>query len=134
MATSDYLEQVIIDYFLNSNGEFSTTSPANVYVALYTAAPSDSGGGTEVSGGSYARVDTGAFTAMTGITDGQTENTTEIAFTQATASWGEVTSIGLHDHISAGNLLYHGTLTANKTVDIDDTFKIAAGDLVITLT
>ena len=134
MATSDYLEQRIIDFVLNSNGEFTFTSPTNVYIALFTAAPSDSGGGTECSGTNYARVDSGAFSTMTGVTDGHTSNTTEIAFAQAgSGGWGTVSHIGLFDASTVGNLLYHGELTASKTVDANDTFKIAIGDLDLTL-
>ena len=51
-AMSDYLEQEVIDHLLRT-GTFG--KPAGIFVALFTAAPSDSGGGTEVSGGSYAR-------------------------------------------------------------------------------
>ena len=134
MAASDYLEQHIIDFVLNSNAEFTFTSPANVYIALFTAAPSDSGGGTECTGTNYARVDSGSFSTMTGITTGLTSNLAEIAFAQAGAGgWGTVTHIGLFDALTVGNLLYHGILTASKVVDENDTFKIAIGDLDITL-
>ena len=71
---------------------------------------------------------------MTGVTDGHTSNNAEIAFAQAGAGgWGLVTAIGLFDAATAGNLLYHGSLTADKQVDENDTFKIAAADLDITL-
>lgn len=129
-AMSDYLEQKILETVLN-NAAFP--SIATTYVSLHTADVTDAGTGTEVSGGSYARVDCGAFTSMTAITDGQTENSAEIAFVQASASWGVVTHIGLWDAVSGGNLLLHGALTASKTVDSGDTFKIAAGDLIVTL-
>lgn len=134
MATSDYLEQRIVDFVLNSNAEFTFTSPTNVYVALFTADPSDAGGGTEVSGVDYARVDSGSFSTMTGVTTGITSNLAEIAFAQAGAGgWGTVTAVGLFDASTAGNLLYHGGLTVDKLVDANDTFKIAIGDLEITL-
>ena len=134
MAASDYLEQRVIDFVLNSNAEFTFTSPANAYIALFTAAPSDSGGGTECTGTNYARVDSGSFSTMTGITTGLTSNLAEIAFAQAGAGgWGTVTHIGLFDALTVGNLLYHGILTASKVVDENDTFKIAIGDLDITL-
>lgn len=47
MSKSDYLENKLLDHQL---GKTSYTMPT-VYVGLFTAAPSDSGGGTEVSGG-----------------------------------------------------------------------------------
>ena len=68
-----------------------------VYVALFTAAPSDAGGGTEVTGGSYAR-ELAGLSEATG-SGGTTSNAAEIAFTQATASWGTVTHIALMGYL-----------------------------------
>ena len=51
-ALSDYAEKLLLDWLMTSG---SATRPTAWYVALYTAAPSDSGGGTEVSTGGYAR-------------------------------------------------------------------------------
>ena len=136
MAASDYLEQRVIGFVLNANTEFTWATTASVYLALYTTAPSDSGGGVEITGvGNYTRKTlTGAFNSMTGVTDGITENTAEIAFPQATgANWGLITAIGIFDAATTGNLLYHGSLDVDKQVDINDTFKIAIGDLTITL-
>ncbi len=134
MATSDYLEQRLIDMVINSGAEFSFAAPANVYIALFTAAPSDAGGGTEVSGTNYVRVDSGAFDAMTGVTDGHSQNSAEIAFAQAgSGGWGLVTAVGMFDASTGGNLLYHASLTADKQIDENDTFKVATGDFNITL-
>ena len=54
---SDFLETKVLDHVF---GGTAYTAPTTLYVALYTAAPTDSGGGTEVSGGAYAR-QTAAF-------------------------------------------------------------------------
>ena len=51
-ALSDYLENKLIDHVFRGT---AYTAPGTVYVALFTSACSDSAGGTEVSGGSYAR-------------------------------------------------------------------------------
>ena len=50
MAFSDYLEDKVLDHVFGGNAYCSST----LYVALFTVAPSDTGGGTEVSGGAYA--------------------------------------------------------------------------------
>lgn len=121
---SNYLENKLIDHFL---GTTSFTAPAAVYVALYTVAPSDAGGGTEVTGGSYAR-QTAAFTASA---SGATSNNANIDFTNMPAA--TVVAIGIHDNVSAGNLLLWGTLTTNKTTDAGDTLRIATGDLDISI-
>lgn len=121
---SNYLENKLIDHFL---GTTSYTMPTPVYVALYTVTPSDTGGGTEVTGGSYAR-QTAAFTASSG---GATSNSGNIDFTNMPAA--TVVAIGIHDALTSGNLLLWGTLTSNKTTDAGDTLRIATGDLDISI-
>jgi len=121
---SNYLENKLLDHFL---GTTSFTMPAAVYVGLYSAAPGDAGGGTEVSGGSYAR-QSAAFTAAA---SGATSNSANIDFTGMPAV--TVVAIGIHDASTAGNLLLWGTLTTNKTTDAGDTLRIATGDLDITI-
>lgn len=123
---SDYMEDRIVNFMRN----VAVTGHAAVYVALYTAAPSDSGGGTEVSGGSYARELAGLSAPSPA---GVSANAADITFTTATANWGTVTHVGLFDAITAGNLLMWSALDASKTVNSGDTFKINAGDLDVTI-
>jgi len=47
-SISDYYENKIIDHMLRGQ---AFTPPSTIYLALYTVAPTDAGGGTEVSGG-----------------------------------------------------------------------------------
>lgn len=121
---SNYLEDKLIDHFL---GTTTYTKPAAVYVALYTVAPSDTGGGTQVTGGSYAR-QVATFTASSG---GTTSNTANIDFAGMPAA--TTVAIGIFDALTAGNLLLYGTLTTNKTTDAGDTLRIATGDLDISI-
>ena len=136
-AMSDDLEQKLLDFLLNAGGNLTLgTAPTSVYLALFpTATPvTDANGGTELAvENGYARATlTGAFDTMVANTSGFTQNTGEISFSQCTGSnWGEVTTIGIYDASTAGNLMFHGSLTTAKTVNVNDTFKIAAGDLVI---
>lgn len=99
----------------------------NLHVGLYTAAPSDSGGGTEVSGGSYARVSTTGAT-WNAASNGVCDNASVITFPTATADWGTVVAAGRFDAASAGNLWDYGNLTTNKTVQNGDTASFAAGE------
>ena len=125
MSFSDYLETKVLDHVF---GGTAYTAPATLYVALFTAAPSDSGGGTEVSGGAYAR-QTIAFT-----TSGDTtSNTAAVEFPTATANYGLVTHVGIYDASTAGNLMAWAALTSSKTIETGDVFRIPAGDLDITL-
>jgi len=121
---SDYLENKLIDHFL---GTTTFTKPSAVYVALFTVAPNDAGGGTEVTGGSYAR-QTATFTAAS---SGATSNDSNIDFVNMPAA--TTVAIGIYDNLTSGNLLLWGTLTANKTTDAGDTLRIATGDLDISI-
>ena len=123
---SNYLENAVINAVLRNT---SYTSPTTVYVGLYTTDPTDADTGTEVSGGSYARV-SAAFDAPS---NGVTQNTADLTFPTATASWGTVTHIGLHDASSGGNLLFHTALDTSKAIDSGDIFKITTGNLTVTL-
>ena len=102
-----------------------------VYVALFTAAPSDAGGGTEVSGGSYARELAGLSEAAG--SGGATSNAADIPFTTATGDWGTVTHVALMDAVTAGNMIMWSALDASKTVNNGDTFKINATELDVTV-
>jgi hypothetical protein len=130
---SDYLEDNIVKHIFRTG---SYTKPTTLAVALFTAAPSDSGGGTEVSGGSYARVSVNpldANWAATSGTNGQTSNVADINFGTATANWGTITHFAIFDATSAGNLIVWGALSASKTVNNGDAFKIPAGSLTVTV-
>jgi hypothetical protein len=121
---TNYLENKLLDHFL---GTTSYTMPSPVYVALFTAAPGDAGGGTEVTGGSYAR-QTAAFSAAS---SGATSNSANIDFTGMPAA--TTVAIAIFDASTSGNMLVHGTLTTNKTTDAGDTLRIATGDLDISI-
>lgn len=123
---SNYLENALINATLRAT---TFTSPAAVYVGLHTADPTDAGSGTEVSGGSYARK-SATFGAPA---NGVSATTADVTFDQATGSWGTITHIGIWDALSTGNLLYHTPLDASKTIDTGDIFKIASGNLTVTL-
>ena len=123
---SNYLENALINATLRNT---SYTSPAAVYIGLYTSDPTDANTGTEVSGGSYTRT----AVTMGSPTDGVSTNTAAVEFPQASGSWGTVGWIGILDATSSGNLLYHTPLDASKTISSGDIFKIAIGGLSVTL-
>jgi len=147
-AFSNFLENKLIDWLFRAQAIGITgasaaagTGPSTLYAGLYTSAPSDAGGGTEVSGGSYARVaitsslsnwagtQAAASTTVSSGTSGTTSNNGSVTFPVPTANWGTITSFGIFDAATGGNLLIYGTLTTSKTVNNGDaapTFPAAA--------
>ncbi len=123
---SNYLEQALINATLRNT---TYTSPATVYVGLYTSDPGEGNTGTEVSGTSYARQSV-TFGAPS---NGVSTNSAAVEFPQAGGSWGTVSHIGILDASTSGNLLYYTALDASKTIDTGDVFRIAIGSLSVTL-
>jgi hypothetical protein len=141
-AFTDFAENKLIDWFFRAQAigitgatAAAATGPATLYVALFTANPTDTGGGTEVTGGSYARVavtssltawaatqstnPTPTNTASTG-TSGTTFNSAVVTFPAPTANWGTITGFAVFDATTAGNPLFYSALTTSKTVNNGD--------------
>lgn len=125
-ALTDYLENAILNHTLRN---VPYTAPAAVYVGLFTAAPGETGGGTEVSGGGYTRVQA-TFGAPS---NGACSNSAEVLFPKATASWGTVTHFAIFDAATAGNMLYYGALAVAQTVNVDTTVTFEIGTLTVSL-
>jgi hypothetical protein len=125
MSFSNYLENKVLGHVF---GAVSYTAPATIYVGLYTSDPGETGAGTEVSGGSYARQSV-AFT----VTGNLASNTSAVEFPTATGSWGTVTYAAVSDALTGGNILGSAALAASKVVTSGDVLRIPAGDLDISL-
>ena len=139
---TNYLEDKIINHLFGdatgTSGADHYTAPTTWYVGLQTASPSDSAGGTEVSGGGYARQSVAWTLTSGGVA--QASNTSAITFPTATTDWGTVTHAGIYDAATSGNLVAYETLTkadfstANpKTVNTGDIMKLDSANIKLTL-
>jgi hypothetical protein len=140
-ALTDFLENKLLDWFFRAQAIGVTgasagagTGPTTLYVGLLTAAPSDTGGGTEVTttSSAYARVGVtsgltawlstqGNTSASTG-SNGTISNAAAVTFPTPSGSnnWGVITHFALFDAASSGNMLIWAALTTPKTVNIGD--------------
>lgn len=125
---SDYSEDLVLDWLLTNA---AATRPTSWYVALYTVAPTDSGGGTEVSGGSYAR--TAVTFTVSGTSPTLATNSAAVEFPTASGSWGTIVAMGVMDASTSGNLLAWADLTASKTIGTGDVLRFNTGEIDVTL-
>lgn len=130
MSKSNYLENALLSHELGHN---AYTRPATHYFALYTSAPDDAGGGTEVSGNAYQRKAMPNDGSLWSIpAGGQSRNAVAVQFVEPTgAGWGTITHFGIFDAASGGNLLRHGALTTPKSIPTGSTAFFPVGSLVI---
>ena len=125
MSFSDTFETTVLTWSFTTS---SATRPTEWHIALYTASPSDPGGGTEVSGVGYARQ------AVTFTVSGNTaSNNAAIEWPVATSAYGTVTDVGVFDASTGGNLIAYAALTTSKAIDTGDVFRLPSGDLDVTL-
>lgn len=128
---TDYTENLVLTWLL-TNG--SATRPTAWFVGLFTAAPSDTGGGTEVSGSGYARKATGTMT-ISGTSPTTATNAAAIEFDAASGgNWGSIGWAAIFDASTGGNMIAWAALSTARTINDGDVLRIPAGDLDITLT
>lgn len=129
MSFTNYTENAVLGHVFGS----TTFTKPSLFVGLFTAAPGETAGGTELStvGTAYAR-QAAAFT-VSGTAPTQATNTSAIEFPTATSAWGTITHAAIFDAASGGNMIAYATLTASKTIASGDVFRVPASNLTVTL-
>ena len=140
---SNFLENALINHVFSTAGAEHEYARPTLYIALCTVTVTEAMTGSNITeagavgeygtdNGAYARVICQTWDIASG-TDGDTENTVEVEFPTATASWGTILDFAICDASTAGNMLAFGTLSTSKSVALGDTPKFAVGDLDVTL-
>ena len=124
---TNYAETNLVDHLM---GTTAYTMPTAVWLGLFTAAPSDTGGGTEASGGAYARQEI-EFNAASSP-GGQATNANTETFTASGAGWGTITHVALFDAVTSGNMLAWTAVT-NVTINDGDSLEYDPADITFTL-
>jgi hypothetical protein len=126
---TDYTENLALTYLFTTG---AVTRPTAWFIGLFTAAPSDTGGGTEVTGNGYSRVSAGTISGSSTVTT--FTNAAAIEFGAATGgNWGTIGWAGIYSASTGGTLLAWAPLTTSKTINDGDIFRIPASSLSITL-
>jgi hypothetical protein len=111
----------------------ATQTAQTTYLALFTATPNDTGGGTEVTtAGSNGY---GRQSVTWGAPSGDpasAANTNAITFGPFTSDLGNVTHLALFDASTAGTMLYYWDATAAKDPANGDSITVAIGALTMT--
>ena len=123
---TNYLEDKLLDHVLRN---VTYTSPTTCFLGLFTAAPTDTTSGTEVSGNSYARQPL----TVTAASDGVVTSSGDVTFPQATGNWGTISHVGILDALTSGNLLMYTPLNTAKTIETGDILKVSSGNLTVVL-
>jgi len=113
----------------------SYTAPANIYIALCTANPTEDGTGAAMNevadANGYTRIEITFNTAATR----KVIQTAEVTFPQATGSWGTITHYAILDSTAhgVGNMLGFGSFTSSFTPVSGNSPKIPINEVEISI-
>ena len=127
-AFGNYLEDAITGWI---NGTTMPAAPTNTYVQLFNGNPTDTGtGGTALL--SRVAVAAGGWTRGTGGA-GTLTNTDPITITSSSGSAVTADYFAVFDAATGTNVLFHGALSASKSIAIGDEVKFNASQLTLTV-
>lgn len=119
-------EILVLDALCGNGADIASTS---MWVALFTAAPSDASGGTEATGGNYGRKSSGAWTSATALV----ANAATVTFATCTSTVGSVTHFALMTDSATGYMVGWATLSAARDLATNDVAAFEVGSLTISL-
>lgn len=129
---TNYLKNKIQDYLFSG---VAFTPPTIYYIALSKTLPiADGTGVTEPSGGGYSRIAISKGTTyFTTSADGVVKNKTSLLSAESTTAWGSIPYYAIYDALTGGNLLYGGTFTNTRNIDIEMQLVIEANGITFGL-
>jgi len=128
MSFSNDAEGKVLDHIF----KLAAYTQPTLYVGVSTADPTDAGTGVaEPTGNAYARVATTA--ASWERTAAEVSNAAQLAFPEATGTWGSLTHFAVFDAATAGNIVFYGALTTAKAIAANETLRFPIGNLTFTL-
>lgn len=126
-ALSDHAENLLMDWLMTGG---AATRPTAWYVGLHTGSPGDDdSGANEITGNGYSR----QAIAVGAASGGTTSNDANITFTASGGDWGTISHISVYDADTNGNLLWHGAMSASKTIADGDTLQFNTGNIDLTI-
>ena len=116
-------------------GGTAYTPIATMYFSLSTTPYAiDGTGGTEPSGGAYARVAlVNDKTNWTTASNASLTNSAAVTFAESTASWGTVVAVGIFDALTSGTLWFYDTLTPSRSIASATTVLFAIGAITVSM-
>lgn len=126
---SNYAENATVNHWLRNS---ATSSPATVYLALFTAvSDAEAGTGTECAATGYARQ---AIT-FGAPSNGVTTNSGAVTFGPLTGSIANITHVGIFDALTSGNAISILKAPTGGTISYSsgDSIQFAIGNLSFTV-
>ena len=127
-AFTDYTENKVLDHLI---GPTAFTKPT-LFLALYTAAPTDAAGGTEVSTTNWTNY-TRKSVAFAAASSGSCSNSAVVDFGTVAGAGATITHWAIFDAATAGNMLVRGDFGTSHTASTGNQVTVPAGAITVSL-
>lgn len=124
MSLSNYAEDAILNHL---SGLTPLPAPSDLYLALFTTAPTESSPGVEFTGGSYTR----QAVTFTPSDSGMIVSSADVVFSGLAA--GTLRGTALLDSLTGGNIIVFSALPAPRGVSDGETLTVSAGTITVSL-
>jgi len=126
MPISNYLANAMINATVRNT---AYSSPANVWVGLYSTAPTASTAGTELSGNGYSRQNVTFSAPSAGVAN----SNVSVTFSATGNNWQPVVATAILDKSTAGNILWFSTITT-QVVLASGNITLTSGNITLSVT
>ena len=113
-------------------GILPSATAGNLFVALYTADPTDTDSGTEATYTSYARVAIPRSAIGWAVAGNVASNVGDVIFPVSLGVTNTITHWGIRTALTLGDLIGSGSLTGAVEIITGDTPKFNAGVITVT--
>lgn len=121
MGMSLYLSEKLLNHVFR---EESYVPPENVYLAFFTVAPTRAGGGTEVTGGSYAR----QIVTYAPADNPTSRSSSNVPLSYINMPACTIVATATMDALVAGNMLTFDPLPEARVVALGENLSVSIGD------
>ena len=120
------LQNSVIDHYLRNQAGLGQGLG---YLALYSATPTEAGGGTELAvADNYARIALGLGAAASG----EATNAGAITFTATGGAWLAIVGHAIYDQSAVGgNMLYYEDTISGPTLADGDSYQFGIDDVTV---
>ncbi len=129
-------QNIAIPNIGNAGGLPKSSTDGSLFIALFTASPTESDSGTEATYTGYIRKSVargiGNWTVdQDGSTDARCRNASVITWETSTGVSNDITHFGVYTNLTGGDLIHYGATGSTVTIATGDTPKMEINQLVI---
>jgi len=121
------------DLILNTVTGGALQGLGQLYLALSTADPTETGAGISEPSGMYARQGISLNETANEPTGIVVSNPNAVVYGPATGNWGNISHMAIYDAVTGGNMVAYGPVAVQRNVVSGDAYAVSTNSLALTI-